>query len=99
MIATETRAFVDGGPHRLLIGPDWVEAADGRTFETIDPATGEAISEVAHAGAEDVDRAVRAAAAALEGPWAKMPASGRSRLLNKLADLIEANSEELAQIE
>ncbi|MEA2308196.1 MAG: aldehyde dehydrogenase, partial [Thermoleophilaceae bacterium] len=104
MLATESlsdtaRSFVESSPHRLLIGADWVEAADGRTFDTIDPATGETIAAVAHAGAEDVDRAVRAAAEALAGPWAEMPASGRSILMNKLADLIEANTEELAQIE
>jgi acyl-CoA reductase-like NAD-dependent aldehyde dehydrogenase len=104
MLATESlsdsaRSFVEAAPHRLLIGSDWVEAADGRTFETIDPATGATIAEVAHAGTEDVDRAVRAASEALAGPWAKLPASGRSVLMNKLADLIEANTEELAQIE
>ncbi|HEX8073356.1 MAG TPA: aldehyde dehydrogenase family protein [Thermoleophilaceae bacterium] len=98
-LSDAARSFVESGPHRLLIGADWVEAADGRTFETEDPATGQAICDVAHAGAEDVDRAVRAAAAALEGPWAKMPASGRSKLMNALADLMEANAEELAQLE
>ena len=97
-LSDAARSFV-GGPHRLLIGADWVDAADGRTFPTIDPASGETIAEVAHAGAEDVDRAVRAAAAALEGKWGSMPAAGRSLLMNRLADLIEANTEELAQIE
>ena len=90
---------IGAGPHELLIGGEWVEAADGRTFATIDPATGETIAQVAHAGAEDVDRAVKAAATALEGPWSKLPAAGRSLLMNRLADLIEANADELAQIE
>jgi len=90
---------IGAGPHELLIGGEWVKAADGRTFATIDPATGETIAQVAHAGAEDVDRAVKAAAAALEGPWSKLPAATRSLLMNRLADLIEANAEELAQIE
>ena len=58
-------------PHTLLIGGERAEAADGRTFETIDPATGEPICEVAQAGAEDVDRAVAAARAALDGPAAQ----------------------------
>jgi acyl-CoA reductase-like NAD-dependent aldehyde dehydrogenase len=84
---------------QLLIGADWVQAADGRTFETIDPATGDTIAEVAHAGAEDVDRAVRAATAALEGPWSTMPPAKRSILMNRLADLIEENADELARIE
>ena len=87
------------GPHGLLIGGNWVESAEGRTFETIDPATGDTIAQVAHAGVEDVDRAVKAAAAALEGPWSKLPPAGRSLLMYKLADLIEANADELAQIE
>ena len=98
-LSEAARTFVSADPHKLLIGDEWVEAADGRTFETIDPATGDVICEVAHAGAEDVDRAVRAAAAALEGKWATMPASRRSLLINRLADLIEANAEELAQLE
>jgi acyl-CoA reductase-like NAD-dependent aldehyde dehydrogenase len=54
---------------------------------------------VAHAGAEDVDRAVKAAAAALAGKWGQLPAARRERLMHRLADLIDANSEELAQLE
>jgi acyl-CoA reductase-like NAD-dependent aldehyde dehydrogenase len=98
-LSDAARAFVDSAPHRLLIGADWVEAADGRTFETIDPSTGEPICEVAQAGAEDVERAAQAARAALDGPWSQMPAAGRSQLMNKLADLIEQNAQELAQLE
>ena len=57
--------------HQLLIGGERQPAADGRTFETLDPATGQAITTVAQAGAPDVDRAVKAARDALErGPWA-----------------------------
>ena len=98
-LSDAARSFVSQGPHRLLIGGDWVEAADGGSFETIDPSTGEAICEVAQGGAEDVDRAVKAARAALEGDWSTMPAAGRERLMNLLADLLEANSEEFAQLE
>jgi acyl-CoA reductase-like NAD-dependent aldehyde dehydrogenase len=98
-LSDAARSFVESGPHKLLIGADWVDAADGRTFATIDPSTGEVICEVAQAGAEDVERAAEAARAAFEGPWAKMPAAGRSQLINKLADLIEANAAELAEIE
>src|SRR5256885_14038421 len=88
-LSEAARSFASSGPHRLLMGGEWVEAADGRTFETIDPATGDPIVEVAHAGPEDVDRAVKAASAALEGKWSSMPASGREQLINHLADLIE----------
>jgi aldehyde dehydrogenase (NAD+) len=84
----------------LLINNQWLEASSGRTFPTINPATGEEICQVAEADSADVDRAVRAARAAFErGPWRKMAAAERGRLLNKLADLIEKNAEDLARLE
>jgi acyl-CoA reductase-like NAD-dependent aldehyde dehydrogenase len=83
----------------LLIDGEWVAAADGRTFETVDPATGRTITEIAHAGREDVDRAVAAARRALKGPWRVAPAAQRAALINKLADLVEANADQLAQLE
>ncbi|MBN6039876.1 aldehyde dehydrogenase family protein [Amycolatopsis sp. 195334CR] len=83
----------------MHINGDFVRAADGRTFETVDPSTGERITEVAHAGAADVDSAVRAARLALEGPWGALPAIERGRLLGRLADLVEANAGELAELE
>jgi acyl-CoA reductase-like NAD-dependent aldehyde dehydrogenase len=98
-LSDAARSFVSAGPHKLLIGSDWVDAADGRTFETIDPATGEAICEVAHAGAEDVARASAAAAAALDGKWGQLPAAGREKLMHALAGLIEQNADELAELE
>jgi acyl-CoA reductase-like NAD-dependent aldehyde dehydrogenase len=86
--------------HRLLIGSERPEAADGRTFATLDPATGNEIAHVAHAGAEDVARAVAAAREAFEvGPWSTMPAAGRERLMLALAAAIEERAEEFAQIE
>jgi aldehyde dehydrogenase (NAD+) len=85
---------------KLLINNRWVGSESGKTFPTINPSTGEEICQVAEADAADVDRAVAAARAALEeGPWAKMKASERGRLLYRLADLIEKNAEELARIE
>jgi acyl-CoA reductase-like NAD-dependent aldehyde dehydrogenase len=87
-------------PQKLLIGGERVDAADGRTFATLDPASGREIVQVAHAGSEDVDRAVSAARQAFaEGPWSSMPASGRERLMHALANAIEEHQEELAQIE
>jgi acyl-CoA reductase-like NAD-dependent aldehyde dehydrogenase len=84
----------------LLIDGERVPAADGRTFETVDPSTGRPIAAVAHAGAEDVDRAVEAARRAFEdGPWGKAPAAERGRILNRLADLVEGAADELAQLE
>ena len=87
-------------PKKMLINGDWVEALSGKRFETVNPATGEVITAVPEAGREDVDLAVRAARRAFEkGPWPKTRPEERSRLLNKLADLIEDNLEELAQLE
>jgi phenylacetaldehyde dehydrogenase len=87
------------GPVKMLIGGAWVEAASGETFETLNPSTGELIANVASAGEVDVDRAVAAARKAFEGPWSKVKPDERTRLLLKLADLIEANAEELALLE
>src|ERR1700731_4220917 len=86
--------------HRLLIGSERPEAADGRTFATLDPAPGREIAEGAHAGRADVDRAVATAREAFaEGPWSSMPAVGRERLMLALAGAIEERAEEFAQIE
>jgi len=85
---------------QLLINNRWIPSESGRTFATINPATGEEICQVAEADAADVEKAVKAARAAFErGPWRKIPASERGRLLNRLADLIEANADELATLE
>jgi acyl-CoA reductase-like NAD-dependent aldehyde dehydrogenase len=98
-LSDPVRQFVSA-PHELLIDGERVPAADGQTFETLDPATGQPIAEVAHAGAEDVDRAVQAARRALEeGPWRDAPAAERGRLLSRLADLIEQHAGELAELE
>jgi len=86
--------------HELLIDGERVPAASGHTFETVDPATGRPIAQIAHAGAGDVDRAVAAARRALEdGPWHKAPAAGRARMMNRLADLVEEHGDELAELE
>src|SRR5262245_48315296 len=85
---------------KLLISNEWVEPADGKSFDTYNPATGEVVAKVAEAGAKDVDRAVKAARRALEtGPWGRMDAADRGKLMFKLADLIEKNKEELAGLE
>jgi aldehyde dehydrogenase (NAD+) len=98
-LATAARDFVAAGPHRLVIGGEHPEAADGRTFATIDPATGEEICEVAFAGADDVRRAVAAAQAALDGPLRKVNPAKRSGLIHALAELVKANGDELAELE
>ncbi|WP_018681033.1 aldehyde dehydrogenase family protein [Actinokineospora enzanensis] len=83
----------------LFIDGRFVPAATGRTFTTIDPSTGDPIADVAHAGPHDVAAAVSAARAALDGPWSRMPAAERGRLITRLADLVEANADELAELE
>ncbi len=84
----------------MLIGGKWVDSQSGKTFETVNPATGEVVCRVAEGDKADVDLAVKAARKAFEsGPWPKMNASDRGRLLNKLADAIEANIDELAALE
>ncbi len=84
---------------QMFVGGKWVPAASGKTFETANPATGEVICRVAEGDKEDIDRAVKAARAAMDGAWGRMNASGRGRFLNKLADAIEANQTELAALE
>ena len=86
--------------HQLFIGGRWVDAASGETFDTPNPATGDKLASVAAGGAEDIDRAVRAARAAFEdGPWSRMTPSERGRLVWKIGDLILDHLEELAQLE
>jgi len=85
---------------KLLIDGKWIGATSGRTFETVNPATGETIANVAEGEAPDVEKAVKAARKAFEkGPWRKMSARERGRILYKLADLIEQNKDELAKLE
>ncbi len=84
----------------LLIGGKWLDSVSGKTFPTVNPATGEVICQVAEGDKADIDLAVKAARKAFEeGPWRRMNASERGRLLNRLADLIERNQEELAALE
>jgi aldehyde dehydrogenase (NAD+) len=84
----------------MLIGGKWVDSVSGKTFPTVNPATGETICQVAEGDKADVDLAVKAARKAFEsGPWSKMNASDRGRLLYKLADLVEKNLPELAALE
>ncbi len=85
---------------QCFIGGKWVPAKSGKTFETINPATEDVIANVAEGDAADVDLAVTAARDALEkGPWGKMDARDRGRLMYKLADLIEEELNDLAALE
>lgn len=95
---TDTIAPVN--PGRLIINGEAVDAASGATFTTYNPATEEAITTVASAGPEDVDRAVKAARAAFEGgPWPRMRPADRQRALWRLGDLVLRHADELARLE
>jgi aldehyde dehydrogenase (NAD+) len=88
------------GQTRLLIDNEWVEPVAGGHFETLNPASGAVIAEVAAGTAADVDRAVKAARRALEtGPWASMDAADRGKLLFNLADLVAHHADSLAALE
>jgi aldehyde dehydrogenase (NAD+) len=91
--------FLDGKVKRMLIGGEWTEAASGKTFDSINPATGEVLAKVAEGDAEDINRAVVAARRAFEGPWSKFKPYERQQLLLKIADVVEANFEELSQLD
>src|SRR6516162_3558210 len=99
--ATTLEPQVKVGPTKLLINNQWVDSASGKTFPTVNPTTGEEICQVAEADAADVGKAVSAARKAFDhGPWRnKMSASERGNLLNRLADLVEKNADELARLE
>jgi len=87
-------------PRKMLIGGKWVDAVSGKTFETYNPATGEVLARVAEGDKADIDIAVKAACKAFEsGPWPEMSPSERGRLLWKLAELVDKNNEELAELE
>jgi aldehyde dehydrogenase (NAD+)/betaine-aldehyde dehydrogenase len=85
--------------HGLYIGGESVEPASGEIRDLHEPASGELLARAAMAGEADVDRAVEAARAALEGAWGKTPGTERSRLLHALADAIVANRKELGELE
>ena len=85
---------------KLFINGKWVNSISGKTFATLNPATGQEICQVAEADSADVDLAVKAARKAFEsGPWKKMSAAERGRRINKLADLMEKNLPALAALE
>lgn len=97
--APESRSVVDIAPsYGLFIDGEFTEAADGKVFKTVSPSTEEVLSEVAQAGAEDVDRAVKAARRAFE-KWSALPGSERAKYLFRIARIIQERSRELAVLE
>ncbi|MFD7323843.1 aldehyde dehydrogenase family protein [Streptomyces sp. NPDC059875] len=97
--APESRSVVDIAPsYGLFIDGEFVDAADGKVFKTVSPSTEEVLAEVAQAGAEDVDRAVKAARKAFE-KWSALPGSERAKYLFRIARIIQERSRELAVLE
>ena len=92
-------AVATGSEHGLFINGEVVAAASGELRDVVEPATGEVLGRASMAGEADVDRAVEAARAALDGPWGRTPSTERSRLLHALGDAIAANRKELAELE
>jgi acyl-CoA reductase-like NAD-dependent aldehyde dehydrogenase len=84
---------------QLFIDGQFVDAVDGGTFQTANPATSEAIAEVAEAKEADVDQAVRAAVGALHGPWGAMELADRARLIRRVGELLDERAEELGRLE
>ncbi|OMJ73602.1 hypothetical protein SteCoe_27679 [Stentor coeruleus] len=93
------RLFSSSFRTQLMINNQWVNSSSGKTFKTINPSTEEVITEVQYGTPADINKAVDAARKAFDGPWRQVTAVQRSELLYKLADLIEKNKEELAQME
>jgi acyl-CoA reductase-like NAD-dependent aldehyde dehydrogenase len=93
-------SFLKNSPKKLLINGKWVPAKSGKTFETLNPANEEVLALVAEGDKADIDEAVKAARKAFEeGKWSRMRPHDRTRALLKIADLIEKNGEELAELE
>src|SRR6202522_4119907 len=91
--------FIDK-PRKMLINGKWVNSISGKMFPTYNPATGEVLAQVAEGDREDIELAVRAARKAFDhGPWRRMTASERGRLIWKLADLLETHTEEFGYLE
>jgi acyl-CoA reductase-like NAD-dependent aldehyde dehydrogenase len=95
----KVRADLAAAPRQLFIDGKFVPAASGETFEVVDPATGQVFAHAAAGDKADIDLAVQAARRALDGAWGKHHPGQRTRLMLKLADLIEQNGEELALLE
>ena len=98
-IQTTRHPYLDGKLKRMYIDGKWLEAASGKTFDSINPSTGEVLASVAEGDAEDIDRAVSAARRAFNGPWSKFKPFQRQALLLKLADLVEQHFDELAALD
>ena len=98
-ISKKSQSFL-ASPKQMLIGGKWAAAASGKTFPVYEPSTGDVVAQVAEGDKEDIARAVKAARKAFEsGPWSQMTPSERGKIIWKIGDLIDANGDELAELE
>src|SRR5262245_57527685 len=99
-LSQAVRDFITPSHKKMLIGGEWVDAASGKTFVTVNPATAEPLAMVAEGDAADIDRAVAAARKAFdEGAWPHEKPAERTKVLLRIADLIDKHADELAQLE
>lgn len=99
-LSEAARGFLTSGRKRMLIGGNWVEATSGKTFVTINPANATPLAEVAEGDTADIDAAVKAARRAFdEGPWPREKPAQRTKLLLRIAELIDSHRDELAELE
>lgn len=92
-------AFLDGRTKKMLIDGEWVDAISGKTFDSVDPATGEWLASVAEGDHADIDRAVSAARRAFDGPWRRTKPDERQLMLLRLADLVDHHFDELSMLD
>src|SRR6202790_926555 len=98
-LAERTR-HLSSSTRALLINGKFEQAASGKTFDTVNPATGEVLASVAEGDAQDIDRAVQAARRAFEdGPWSRMTPSERGQIMHRIGDLIMEHADELAELD
>jgi acyl-CoA reductase-like NAD-dependent aldehyde dehydrogenase len=95
----DVTAFLNSGPKEMVIGGKKVKSLSGKTYPSINPSDGSKSVDIYSGAAEDIDQAVAAAKAALNGPWGRMSPNGREDIMRKFARLIEEHQEELAQLE
>src|SRR5262245_52088151 len=94
------RDFITPASKKMLIGGKWVDAASGKRFATANPANAETLALIAEGDAEDINRAVAAARKAFdEGPWPSIKPADRTKVLLRIAELIDKHRDELAQLE
>ncbi len=94
------KSFLNGAPKKMLIGGNWVDALEGGTFDVLNPADESVLAKVQRGGAADIERAVKAARKCFEeGTFHRMSVHERSKMLYRLSELVEANLDELAQLE